>query len=225
MTDPTDSLQAAEQHWIETQQSLLREWRNYTDKQRESLVKRHYDLGCLLDELAEAWSDFSDALVTAARARIDRQDAAVREHVCCVQVAAEDGGWTWWVLPEADGQITQDGMVHFTTGGEARLLVRAFRTADVGEIRNVPRGHPLLETMTEFTLGNQGQPFATEEDFAISKQESGVGGLHALDSLRPNLRTCPVTDCRWQDWRSDASEVEQSYATHRRTAHPTEASA
>lgn len=189
MTETSSTTQACERSWIEAQTLLLAEWARLTDKERTRLVKRHRTLAGLLDALETEWEDFRDAVTLDARRIVEQeQDALARLHedyVCCVQVATEDGDWAWWSLPEVTGHFAQDGVTHLVADvDDHRLLIRAFRTPDVAEIRNVPREHPFLEQTTEFTLASQGQPFWTEEDQQIAVAEGAIGpGMPDLPPL------------------------------------------
>ena len=159
----TPEVERAQRAHLQAHSTLLYEFEELSDKQVRRLERTAPDLLRALDSLKEHWRAFADTIVGE---EISRSDDPDEDCVPCVRVLGELE-WEWWALPEADTIQVVDGFTNFVRilSKDRFLLIRSWQSTRVREVRNVPPGHPFLESCITFTLDNQGIAEPVEELF------------------------------------------------------------
>lgn len=168
--------------------SLLSEVAGLSERQRRRLDTVGF-VDVRIDELREATEALDGAVVETARAQLDAEMATVDRHVCCAQIA-EDEKWGWYSFPEADNLAVDKGFLYIMRSlpSGTGLIIRMIPVEYIGDVRNVPRDHPFLDTCVEWTTDGQGQPFwdAESEEIALAEGAFTPGIDPAVrESVRP----------------------------------------
>lgn len=140
--------------------TLLLEFEALTDKELSRLDRRYSHLCAALQQVKDSRRVFQDVVFAEAAQRLATEQLENDNLVAMVQIADDDGGWTWWAFPEVNGhRFEQNGTVtFFRMRHDSQLLVRNLPRGWVGEVRNVPKDHPIALAAPQWTIANQGQP-------------------------------------------------------------------
>lgn len=161
---------------------LLLEFESLTDKELSRLDRRHLDLRIALDRVKDTRKDLHDIVFAEAQAHLDADQAELDGLVACLQILNDDGGYDWVAHPEVTNVASGARVVLFKQRHDGgRTLIRDLPRDWVGEIRNVPKEHPLVLTSTEWTLANQGEPSWSDELVSLEPRIQHLATSNGID--------------------------------------------
>lgn len=197
----TEDIERATQDHEAALSTLFHEFDNLTDKELGRLDRRYAHLTAALERAKDTRRVFFDVVFTEARARLDRERDENENLVAMAQILDDHGEYVWWVFPEVNGHMfEEDHVTFFKTRHDSRLLIRSMPRDWVGEVRNVPKDHPLALAAPEWTTTNQGQPSWSDE---LATLEPQIQHLAESNGIAPGLVRAYVAsegEMPEQDW-------------------------